>query len=396
MATDNATAPSKPHRDGLRPAGSETAAQLPVAEAIALYLAHKRRRGRRPHTIRQTDMVLRAFRRWSGDDSPAAITLRDVEFRFFPEWEEDFESRNHRHPSPSLARSLRIALRGLYEFLDRFDLLTDEDGAPIRNPLRNLDVPSAAAPHREHLGGEAAAKLLATAGTPRQKIVLNLLRWTGLRAGEAVSLADDDVDLERREIRVRTSKTPRGRRTIPLLPQLEEPIREWRAYRAEHGLNQPGSPFLVTMAGAPMQTRYVWRIVRDVAARAGLSTAGGRRVTPHALRRTFATEMLNRGVRLETVSRLLGHAATTITEQAYAQLTDHRIRAEVEEALSTGVTPPVSDQPRGEVGSAVSEQPRATLTVASSSALNGKLILGQGSRTSARLNRKTKRTTLAL
>src|SRR6266487_4965518 len=82
-----------------------------------------------------------------------------------------------------------------------------------------------------------------------------------------------------------------------------------------------------------MQTRYVWRIVRDVSARVGLTTANGRRVTPHALRRTFATEMLNRGVRLETVSRLLGHATTTITEQAYAQLTDHRIRTEVEEAL---------------------------------------------------------------
>jgi integrase len=56
--------------------------------------------------------------------------------------------------------------------------------------------------------------------------VLNLLRWTGLRAGEAVSLADEDVELERREIRVRTSKTPRGRRTIALLPQLEESVRD--------------------------------------------------------------------------------------------------------------------------------------------------------------------------
>jgi len=316
-------------------------------------------------------MALRAFRQWVGDDSPAAaITLRSVEFEFFSAWESDFESRYHRPPSLSFARSLRIALRGLYDFLDRFDLLVDEAGILIKNPLRNLDVPPAMAPRCEHLTGEAAAKLLAAARTPRQKIVLNLLRWTGVRAGEAVSLADDDVDLERREIHVRTSKTARGRRTIPLLPQLEEPIREWRAYRAEHDLNQPGSPFLVTMAGAPMQTRYVWRIVRDVSARAGLTTAGGRRVTPHALRRTFATEMLNRGVRLETVSRLLGHAATTITEQAYAQLTDHRIRAEVEEALSTG-----------QRKAAAQEQTAVVLTVSTNSTTNGKLILREGSRT---------------
>jgi integrase len=107
----------------------------------------------------------------------------------------------------------------------------------------------------------------------------------------------------------------------------------------------------------------------DVSARAGLSTAGGRRVTPHALRRTFATEMLNRGVRLETVSRLLGHAATTITEQAYAQLTDHRIRAEVEEALSTGRQ------------KAEARKTTFALTVATNSATNRKLILREGNRT---------------
>jgi hypothetical protein len=126
-------------------------------------------------------------------------------------------------------------------------------------------------------------------------------------------------------------------------------------------------------------------------ARAGLTTAGGRRVTPHALRRTFATEMLNRGVRLETVSRLLGHAATTITEQAYAQLTDHRIRTEVEEALSTRATPIAPARSRVEAGSAASEQPRVRLTVASSSTHNGKLILRQGSRTTARPTRKAER-----
>ena len=146
-----------------------------------------------------------------------------------------------------------------------------------------------------------------------------------------------------------------------------------------------------------MQTRYLWRIVRDVSARAGLTTAGGRRVTPHALRRTFATEMLNRGVRLETVSRLLGHASTTITEQAYAQLTDHRIRTEVENALSTGEVKTVaSDKPDAEPNRPGSGQPRAVLTVARSSTLNGKLILRQGSRTTARPNGHTKRTTLAL
>jgi hypothetical protein len=124
-----------------------------------------------------------------------------------------------------------------------------------------------------------------------------------------------------------------------------------------------------------MQPRYVWRIVRDVAARAGMTTASGRRITPHTLRRTFATDLLNRGVRLETVSRLLGHAATTITEQAYAQLTDHRIRMEMEEAFRTS-----------EVTAATLERPRAFVasTVFSASTLDSRLILREGSRTTHR------------
>jgi hypothetical protein len=119
-----------------------------------------------------------------------------------------------------------------------------------------------------------------------------------------------------------------------------------------------------------MQTRYVWRIVRDVAARAGLTTTSGRRVTPHALRRTFATEMLNRGVRLETVSRLFGHATTTITEQAYAQLTDHRIRAEVEDDLSTDQRKPLAP-----------DKTTAVLTLPTKSTLDRTLRLHGGSKT---------------
>jgi hypothetical protein len=85
--------------------------------------------------------------------------------------------------------------------------------------------------------------------------------------------------------------------------------------------------------------------------------------------------MLNRGVRLETVSRLLGHAATTITEQAYAQLTDHRIGTEVEEAFRTN-----------EVTAATPERPRAFVasTVFSASTLDSRLTLREGSQTTMR------------
>ena len=79
-----------------------------------------------------------------------------------------------------------------------------------------------------------------------------------------------------------------------------------------------------------MKAQYVEPVVRRVGERAGLS----RRLKPHTLRRTFGSDLLNRGVRLEVVSRLLGHASTAITEKAYARLEDKTIRDEMLEAFA--------------------------------------------------------------
>lgn len=82
-----------------------------------------------------------------------------------------------------------------------------------------------------------------------------------------------------------------------------------------------------------MQPHYVWKVIRTVAARANIVLADDTNVSPHTLRRSLATELLNRGVRLETVSRLLGHANTAVTEKYYAHLSDARLRIEVEAAF---------------------------------------------------------------
>jgi len=101
-----------------------------------------------------------------------------------------------------------------------------------------------------------------------------------------------------------------------------------------------------------MTTNYLWRVVKRVAFEAGVrpilctcatsrqdrhavgcprTSSGENRssVSPHTLRRTFGSDLINRGLRLEAVSRLLGHSSTTITERAYAQLLEPTIRKEL-------------------------------------------------------------------
>ena len=106
-----------------------------------------------------------------------------------------------------------------------------------------------------------------------------------------------------------------------------------------------------------MTTNYMWRVVKRVAYQAGVrpiactcgttrqdrhargcprTSSGENRsaVSPHTLRRTFGSDLINRGLRLETVSKLLGHSNTTITERAYAQLLAPTIRRELFEAFA--------------------------------------------------------------
>ena len=200
--------------------------------------------------------------------------------------------------------------------------------------------------------------LLACRCSPVERIVIVLLRWTGLRVGEACALTLADIDLTpgNESIAVMQSKTVAGLRTLPLVPELVPELQTWLHLLRARGLTAPSTPLLATMHGSAMKPTFVWRLVKRVAARAGVRpvdcscgsrlstrhasscrrTASGTnlsRVSPHTLRRTFGSHLLNAGLRLEVVSRLLGHSSTAITERAYAQLLGTTIRRELLNAL---------------------------------------------------------------
>jgi integrase/recombinase XerD len=162
--------------------------------------------------------------------------------------------------------------------------------------------------------------------TARERTIIQLLRWTGLRIQEALLLQVADVDLSWDEIYVRKSKTSRGIRTVPIFPPLRPHLNDWLSY-AHPEPPVPNRPFLITRNGDPMHRQYVRHTVKCGADRVGIRT--GQNVTPHTLRRTFGSDdPLNRGLRLEVVSGLLGHTTTRTTETAYAELLDQTIRDE--------------------------------------------------------------------
>ena len=158
-----------------------------------------------------------------------------------------------------------------------------------------------------------------------------------------IATVDRRVDLVQMLIVVRQSKTPTGLRTIPILRPLAEPIRTWLVHQAELGLDDPDSPFLATRSGRAMRHAQVWTVVKRVSGRAGVrareATDQNQRnvsgISPHTLRRTFGSDLINRGVRLEVVAKLLGHAQTTTTERCYAELLQTTVVAEALRAFES-------------------------------------------------------------
>ena len=268
--------------------------------------------------------VKRFLRSLDGAD-PATVSRQQV---------DDYLDRWHASEQPA-ANTVRLhlsALKSFYGYLDDRDLL---DG---RNPVERIKAPRVRRRPNDRLRTDEAEALLAACLTEQEKILIWLLRWTGLRVGEALALTADDLDLERRVIRVRASKTDAGLRTVPIVDELGvvllwiDQLRARKDWRAE-------MPLLATRGGTPWKEQYAWRLVKRVARRAERRLTGEgplqSAVTPHTLRRTYASDLINRGVPLEHVSKMLGHSDVRVTQQAYAELEDATAHAAIRKALAS-------------------------------------------------------------
>lgn len=327
-----------------------------VTEAVQAFEAHFRYKRKAEGTIIQYRPVLDAFAVWAGDRAPASITSFEIQ-GFLGHRLAEFSGRKGREPSDSWLKGEIVALRSFYRYLYSYGLLVD-DGQHVPNPTLAIDLPAIEQKQNDWLRqAEDEALLAAYVNTEDERIIVLFLRWSGLRIGEALSLPIRDVDLAEGLIYVRKSKTPKGKRAVPITPQLRPRITRWLEVVAERGLYDPNGPFFPTKTGKPWSSQYAEKIVRRVGYRAGVRVVGctcgstkktshekgcprtksGERlsdVTPHTLRRTFGSYLLNQGVRLEVVAALLGHSSTQITERAYAELQAQTIRKEMLAALS--------------------------------------------------------------
>ena len=155
-----------------------------------------------------------------------------------------------------------------------------------------------------------------------ERLIINLLFCTGLRRSELISLTAGSVDTARRVLSVRGKGDKM--REIPLIVSLCEEISLYlKSVESTLGCSRTASdPLLLTETGKPLYPVYVDRVVKRVFA-AGTGIAGRR--SPHVLRHTIATELLDNGADLNAIKEMLGHASLAAT-QVYTHTSVERLK----------------------------------------------------------------------
>lgn len=149
----------------------------------------------------------------------------------------------------------------------------------------------------------------------RNSLIVLMLYSTGMRRAELISLKDAAVDTARNELKVLGKRNKE--RIIPFGEELRQAIESYRQARSRClGSQTPPEEFFVRPDGTPLYPMLVQRVVKE--ALTGHSNAS--RLSPHTLRHSFATDMLNNGAELTAVQQLMGHASLATT-QMYTHIT---------------------------------------------------------------------------
>jgi integrase/recombinase XerD len=216
----------------------------------------------------------------------------------------------------SAARALS-AVRGFYAFAVVHLGFAQDPTADVGNPKLGLSLPKA-------LGEEDVEALLEAPDTARplglrDRAMLELLYASGLRVSEIVSLPKDAVDAEAGILRV-TGKGGRER----LVPFGRSAAR-WLARYLEAARpaldTKRSSRLFLSVRGAPMTRQRFWQLIAAYGRSAGIRI----RLSPHALRHSFATHLLEHGADLRALQMMLGHADISTT-QIYTQVSRSRLR----------------------------------------------------------------------
>ena len=281
----------------------------------------KLNRNASPHTVRAYDTDLTQFLEHAAGIlgvKPSQVPVRALDADALRSFLDELHARGNSRAS---AARRPAALRTFSKYLVRESLLSEDPTQLVGSPRREQTLPA-------HLELDQMDRVLAVpdASTPagrRDRAILELFYASGLRLSELVGLDLEDVNLAGRMVRVlgkggKERLVPFNKTTGEALRVMLDDVRQLptapasrRAGRHATAHARVRHPLFLSLRGSRLTTRSVDRIVRDAARRAGVPGT----ISPHALRHTFATHLLQAGADLRAIQELLGHAKLSTTQR---------------------------------------------------------------------------------
>jgi len=266
-------------------------------------------RGLAKNSLESYARDLQRFDSWCDKNG---LELIRVDRKILREWLTDLSVEGLAATS---RRRMISSLKGFFRFLQM-------DGHIDRNPAEEIDSPQKGTYLPKFLNRDEMELLLAQPDTAteigsRDRALLELMYACGLRVSEAVSLKIGDVDMDSGVLTCigKGSKT----RKIPIGRAAVDWIRQYLANRSKAN-NLQAHELFVSASGRPLNRQAIFNVVKAYAKKAGIKD-----VSPHTLRHSFATHLIQNQADIRSVQQMLGHADISTT-QIYTHITDSHLR----------------------------------------------------------------------
>lgn len=294
---------------------------MPV-ERFLSYLRYELNRS--PLTVEAYGRDVGQFTDWLTDSDPRELKPSDITANDIRAWLASLARAG------VCARSIRRkaqSLRAFFRFLLRQGIIDKNPASQLSLPKIHKELPDVV--RAEEMEGIIRLQEQEIGLNPdnedavRDSLIIDILYSLGIRRAELVSISDSDISASLAEIKITGKRSKQ--RIMPVPRQLIDKILSWQKLRDAIWPELPDPVPLFVIKGKRISPQQVYRIVKKE-----LEGTNARRKSPHALRHSFATAMLNEGADINTVKEFLGHASLATT-----QIYTHISFAEMKKAYSS-------------------------------------------------------------
>jgi integrase/recombinase XerD len=284
---------------------------MDIVQAFLTYLTAEK--GLSRNTVASYQLDLKKFH--------AFLTVKNTDFLSFSKADiVDFiqKLRNENYSTASICRFIST-IKSLCKYLLVENRITEDPSENLQSPKRWERLPKAIS--------IAEVKTLLESGHPdtlsepvanRDYVMFELLYSSGLRVSELISLKLEDISFDAGFLRVMGKGSKE--RIVPLHMRALERLKRYVSLKRPEILRKKSSPYLfITRRGGPMTRQRFWQTMKNLGRRTGFD------ISPHTMRHSFATHLLEGGADLRSLQKLLGHADISTT-QIYTKVTTDRLK----------------------------------------------------------------------